>query len=433
MAHIQKVLETLHTGKADPLLCTLYGDGSEVRQQQVERYAHAIESFRILYPAQTDIDLFSSPGRTEVGGNHTDHNAGHVLAAAVNLDILAVVAKNNANVVHLKSEGYSQDTVMLDQLEPAESEKFRSAALTRGVCSRMKSLGCSIGGFDAYVTSNIPNGAGLSSSAAFEVLIATIENDLYNNGKLSALMRAQIARYSENNFFGKPCGLMDQTACAVGGFVTIDFKDFANPVVKKVNYEFSKSGFTLVIVDSGRSHSDLNEDYAALEHEMKDVARAFGGQVLREFSAEKVLQNMAFLRTAVNDRAILRALHFYAEDQRVLEQVQALEKKDFNEFLRLVIESGYSSWMLCQNCYSPKNVAEQGTSIALTVSESILKGQGAWRVHGGGFAGTIQGFVPNHLLEKYIFEMNKVFGPGACHALMIRPDGAVRLDIEGKK
>jgi galactokinase len=432
MAHIQRVLETLSTEKADPLLCTLYGDKVRIRQQ-VERYAHAIESFRILYPEQTDIELFSSPGRTEVGGNHTDHNAGHVLAAAVDLDILAVVAKNNANVVHLKSEGYSQDTVMLDQLEPVESENFRSAALTRGVCSRMKSLGCSIGGFDAYVTSNIPNGAGLSSSAAFEVLITTIENDLYNNGKLDALMRAQIARYSENYFFGKPCGLMDQTACAVGGFVTIDFKDFTDPVVKKVSYQFSKSGFTLVIVNSGQSHSNLNEDYAAVEHEMKDVARAFGGQVLRDFSAEKVLQNMAFLRTAVNDRAILRALHFYAEDQRVLEQVQALENKNFNEFLRLVIESGYSSWMLCQNCYSHKNVAEQGTSIALTVSESILKGQGAWRVHGGGFAGTIQAFVPNHLLEKYIFEMNKVFGPGACHALMIRPDGAVRLDIEGIK
>jgi galactokinase len=222
---------------------------------------------------------------------------------------------------------------------------------------------------------------------------------------------------------------MDQTTCAVGGFVTIDFKDFAKPIVQKVDFDFAASGFSMVIVDTGGNHADLNDDYTALEHEMKEVARAFGGQVLREFSAEKVFQNMAFLRSKVNDRAVLRALHFYADDQRVVDQVASLEQNDFKEFLRLIIDSGYSSWMLCQNVYSHKDIEEQGISIALIVSENLLKGRGAWRVHGGGFAGTIQAFVPNDVLENYVIEMNKIFGESACHELMIRPVGGTRLQI----
>jgi len=270
----------------------------------------------------------------------------------------------------------------------------------------------------------------LSSSAAYEVLVAVIVNELYNAAALNPVLLAQISQFSENNFFGKPCGLMDQTTCSVGGFVTIDFKDFENPIVRKVEYDFAASGFSMVIVDTGGNHADLNEDYTALEHEMKEVARSFGGQVLREFSAEKVFKNLAFLRTKVNDRAVLRALHFYADDQRVVDQVAALESNNFREFLRLIIESGNSSWMLCQNCYSHKNIEEQGISVALAASESILKGKGAWRVHGGGFAGTVQAFVPNDLLPGYVAEMNAIFGPNACTELMIRPTGAVRLEID---
>jgi galactokinase len=345
------------------------------------------------------------------------------------MDILAVVARNDAGVIRIKSEGYSQDTIALNQLEPIESERFTSAALARGVCARMKMLGYTIGGFDAFATSTVPKGAGLSSSAAYEVLVSVIQNDLYNRSSINPVVLAQVSQYSENNFFYKPCGLMDQTTVAFGGFVTIDFKDFEHPVVKKVDYDFAASNFSLVIVDTGGNHADLNEDYTALEHEMKSVARAFGGQVLREFSEEKVLANLAFLRTRVNDRAILRALHFYADDQRVLDQVSALEQNKFPEFLRLVTESGYSSWMLCQNCYSHKNIEVQGISIALAATEKLLAGKGAWRVHGGGFAGTIQAFVPNDLLAGYVHAMDAIFGEGACHELMIRSMGAGRLEF----
>lgn len=429
MTPLRQVLDALKTGRVRPLLEKMYGSKPGVVEKQVERYTRAIESFQTLFPAQTDIQVFSCPGRTEVGGNHTDHNAGRILAAAVDLDIVAVVARNDANTIRIKSEGYSQDTVALDLLTPQESEKFSSAALARGVCARFHELGYRIGGFDGYATSTIPKGAGLSSSAAYEVLVAVIENELYNQGSLDPVLLAQISQFSENNFFGKPCGLMDQTTCSVGGFVTIDFKDFENPIVRKVEFDFAGSGFSMVIIDTGGNHADLNDDYTALEHEMKEVARAFGGQVLREFSAEKVLKNLAYLRTKVNDRAVQRALHFYSDDQRVVDQVAALERKDFPEFLRLIIESGNSSWMLCQNCYSHKNIEEQGITIALSATENLLKGRGAWRVHGGGFAGTIQAFVPNDLLASYLAAMNAIFGEASCHSLMIRPLGAARLEI----
>ena len=429
MTPIHKVLEALNSGKTDALFRNLYGNKPGVVQKQVARYLKAIDEFKALYPEQTDIHLFSSPGRTEVGGNHTDHNGGRILAAAVDLDIIAVVSKNDLLTVRVKSEGYSQDVVPLNQLSPVESEKYASSALARGVCARFNQLGYKIGGFDAYVTSSVPKGAGLSSSAAYEVLISVIENALYNNSTLNPVLLAQISQFSENNFFGKPCGLMDQSTCAVGGFVTIDFKDFIHPIVKKVEFDFAASGFSMVIVDTGGNHADLNDDYTALEHEMKEVARAFGGQVLREFSAAKVLENLAYLRKKVNDRAILRALHFYGDDQRVVDQVNALETNHFKEFLQMIIDSGYSSWMWCQNCYSHKDIEEQGISIALAASENILKGKGAWRVHGGGFAGTIQAFVPDDLLDQYIREMNAIFGTGVCHELMIRPLGGVHLDV----
>jgi galactokinase len=425
---MSKLPHAVNTGKVDNVLGELYGSDPGTVREQRQRYADLIESLNHLFPGERDVALFSAPGRTEVGGNHTDHNAGRVLAAAVDLDIAAAVARNDEGLIRVRSDAYPPVEVKIDELTAVESEQFTPPALVRGVCARMKQLGHTIGGFDACTTSNVPEGSGLSSSAAFEVLIATILNHLYNDGSIDNIAIAQIAQYSENEYFGKPCGLMDQTTSAVGGLVTIDFQDFANPVVKKVDFDFSSSGFSVVIVNTGASHADLHGEYIAMEQEMKAVARVLGGDVLRQFSREKVLDNLSYLRTQVSDRAILRAFHFYGDDNRVVDQVQALERGDFDEFLRLVTESGYSSWMLGQNCYSSSNVEEQGLSVALAVSEIILKDGGAWRVHGGGFAGTTQAFVPDDMLDQYVGQLQSVFGEGSCHRLMIRSAGATRLD-----
>ena len=428
---MSELLDILNAGKADDVLGELYGSASAMLQKQRQRYIGLIEEYTHAFRGKRDIELFSAPGRTEVGGNHTDHNAGRVLAAAVDLDIVAAVARNDEDVIRVQSGEYPAATVRIDELAVVESEQFTPSALVRGVCARMKQLGYNIGSFDACTTSNVPEGSGLSSSAAFEVLVATILNYLYNDNSIDTVTVAQISQYAENEYFGKPCGLMDQTTCAVGGLVTIDFEDFENPVVKKVDLNFAASGFSVVIVNTGGSHADLHSDYIALEHEMKAVARALGGDVLRRFSRQKVLSNIPYLRTQVSDRAILRALHFYGDDQRVVDQVEALERNDFEGFLDLVVESGYSSWMLCQNCYSCSDVEEQGISVALAVSERILKGKGAWRVHGGGFAGTIQAFVPNDLLGQYVGQMRAIFGEDSCHELMIRPVGATRVEMRG--
>lgn len=419
----------INSEKAEEVFAKLYGKKPGVIEKQINRYISAIEKFHSIFPGRKEIELFSTPGRTEIGGNHTDHNGGRVLAAAVDLDAIAVVARNDSNVITLKSEGYPEYVINLSDLDPVDNEKYTSAALIRGICARLKELGYKIGGFDAYTTSNVMKGSGLSSSAAFEVLIVTILNYLYNHGEIDDITNARIAQYSENNYFGKPCGLMDQTTCAVGGFVTIDFENFGNPAVRKVDFDFALSGYSLVIVDSGGDHADLNEDYSSVAREMRGVAEALGGRVLRELSAEKVLENIAFLRTRVNDRAILRALHFFSDDSRVVKEVKALETGDFSRFMELVVESGYSSWMWCQNCYSHKNIEKQGVSVALAVTESILKGKGAWRVHGGGFAGTIQAFVPNEMLDTYMAKMRGIFGENSCHDLIIRPIGTTRLEL----
>jgi len=429
MPNIETLRQMLANGQVNGNFSQLYGRRPGVKEKQLTRYLGLLDRFAAQFPHHQEVEFFSAPGRTEVGGNHTDHNGGRVLAAAVDLDTLAMVARNNEGVVRIHSEGYPTSIVKLDDLDVVESEKYSSTALARGVCARFKQLGYAIGGFDASLISNVLKGSGLSSSAAFEVLVGAILNHLYNANQIDAILNAQISQYSENNYFGKPCGLMDQTSIAVGGFCTIDFQDFANPIVKKVDFDFAASGFSMVIVDTGGNHADLNEDYEALEREMKDVARAFGGQVLREFSKERVLSQIHFLRTKVNDRAILRAIHFYDDDQRVVSQVDALEKNDFQRFLGLIIESGYSSWMLCQNCLLNQHFEEQGITVGLAVSENLLKGRGAWRVHGGGFAGTIQAFVPADLLETYLSQMSAIFGAEACHELMIRPVGATRVTV----
>lgn len=309
MAQVQEIIDLLNAAIPPQALIELYGKRDEVLQQQKDRYCGLAKRFQEAHPETREVTFFSSPGRTEVGGNHTDHNAGRVLAAAVNLDIVCLVGKTTSGWITIDSEGYRPIRVDTSKLQIIEQEKFSPAALVRGICARMKQLGYQIGGFQGSMTSRVPNGSGLSSSAAFEMMVVAILNHLYNQGNINPVLAAQIGQFAENQYFGKPCGLMDQTTCAVGGFVTIDFKDFAHPVVHKVNYQFASSGYSLVITGTGGSHADLNEDYAGIENEMKSVARALGGKVLRDVSEEKLMENIALLRGKVNDRALLRALH----------------------------------------------------------------------------------------------------------------------------
>ncbi len=406
----------------------LYGTDEEALKNQRERYTNLIDSFS-NYFGNKDIMLFSSPGRTEIGGNHTDHNYGRVLAGAVNLDNIAVAAKNNTGIVNIVSTGYPKFVVDLSNLSPVKNENFTSVALVRGISSKMKELGFQIGGFDCCIDGRVPKGSGLSSSACFEVLIGTIISHLFNNGKIDPVQNAIVGQYSENIYFGKPCGLMDQTACAVGGLVTIDFLDPSKPVVKKVNFDFVSTGFVLVITDTGGNHADLNDEYASIPREMKAVAAELGVKVLRQTTIEQILERTPEIRNKVGDRAILRAIHFQGDNQRVVDQVAALERNDFKAFLSMVIDSGFSSYMYNQNIYPVANVKEQGVSIALALSEIVLKGHGAWRVHGGGFAGTIQTFVPQNLLNKYVDSLEHVFGKGSCLKLFIRMKGADKVEL----
>lgn len=308
-------------------------------------------------------------------------------------------------------------------------ERYTSSALIRGISARLAALRYKIGGFRACLVSDVPKGSGLSSSAAYEVMIATILNHFYNQGAIDPVEIAVISQYAENIYFGKPSGLMDQTTCSVGGFVTIDFKDAAQPLVHKVDYDFSRSGYNLVIVETGGDHADLNDDYAALAGEMKSVAREMGGNVLRQTSKEQVLANLAHLRGKVNDRALLRAFHFFDDDQRVVDEVALLEAGQFEAFLKLVIASGRSSCLLNQNCYSTRNPTEQGISLALALSEVLLGDRGAWRVHGGGFAGTIQAFVPRDLASAYVEKMKGIFGQESVYPISIRAAGSIRVNL----
>ncbi len=406
----------------------LYGSDSAELKKQADRYKALVEKFSSLFSSKEGM-LFSTPGRTEIGGNHTDHNFGRVLAGAVNLDNIAIASPNGTNIVRINSIGYPPFEVDLSVLTPVKEENFSSAALVRGICSKLKELNYNIGGFDACIDGGVPKGSGLSSSASFEILIGVIVSHLFNEGKLDPIENAIIGQYAENNFFGKPCGLMDQTACSVGGLVTIDFKDPSKPVVKKVDFDFVATGYSLVITDTGGNHADLNEEYASLPIEMKSVAAELGASVLREVTLEKIIDAIPTMRNKVSDRALLRAIHFQGDNARVVDQVAALENNDFKAFLQMVVDSGYSSYMYNQNIYPVNNVKEQGVSLGLALSDLILKGSGAWRVHGGGFAGTIQAFVPQDLLETYIKTIEHVFGAGACHNLFIRKQGAVKVEL----
>jgi len=429
MAKISALIEKIANGK-NPLFQELYGVNEVVLKEQADRYAALMNEFQQVYGTD-DVSLFSSPGRTEIGGNHTDHNYGRVLAGAVNLDNIAVAAANGTNTIRIKSVGYPEFQVDLGSLEIDPAQFYTSSSLVKGIAARMSEKGYIIGGFDACIEGRVPKGSGLSSSASFEVLIGAIINHLFNDGKMSAVENGIIGQWSENNFFGKPCGLMDQTACSVGGLIIIDFEDPSKPIVKEVDFDFVKTGFALVITDVGGGHDDAasQAEYASLPTEMKAVAAELGAKVLRQVTLEQIVEKMPEIRKVTGDRALLRAYHFQGDNARVVEQVAALENNDFQSFLKMVVESGYSSYMYNQNIFDVVHKDEQVVSLALALSEMVLKGKGAWRVHGGGFGGTIQAFVPQDLLDKYVSTLEHVYGKGSCHKLFIRAKGSIKLDL----
>ena len=405
----------------------LYRDTKE----EALRYIDAISAFVALYGDDRDLSLFSVPGRTEVSGNHTDHNHGKVLAAAIDRDIIAVVAKSENGIVRLKSEGYPEDTVDLSLSgDPSAFEDGSSQSLIAGTLDGFIRRGYTVTGFDAYTTTKVLKGSGISSSAAFEVIIGNILNHLANDGKIKNEELAKIAQYAENVYFGKPCGLMDQMACAVGGFVSIDFEDPKTPVITPIPFSLSDKGYLLCIVNTGGNHADLTPDYAAVPAEMKSVAAYFGKEVLRGISEKEIVENIPILRSAVGDRALLRALHFVRENARVEKQTEALLSGDVDAFLAGVLHSGASSFRFLQNVYTNQNPSEQGLSLALCVAEGLLENKGcAYRVHGGGFAGTVQVFIKKELADGFVSVMDSLFGEGASMILSVRPEGAVKIDL----
>ena len=372
--------------------------------------------------------VYSAPGRTEICGNHTDHQHGCVLAAAVDLETTAVVRLNGTDRINVQSEGYPAFSVDLNDLCVRAEELGTTPALVRGVAAAFRDYGAELKGFDAYVRSNVLPGSGLSSSAAFEVLFGTILNDLFFNNKLTPVQIAQIGQYAENVYFGKPCGLMDQMASAVGGMVYIDFSDPREPKVLKLDVDPAKYGYGICIIDTGADHADLTDEYSAIPRELAELCRCFGRDYLREVPREKFVQMLPEIRGKVSDRAILRAIHIYEENDRVEQLVEALRWDDFDAFLELVNESGRSSWMYLQNITPTGAVEHQEMALALAVCKMLLRGDGACRVHGGGFAGTIQAFVPLDRLSKFKQEIENFLGAGACHVLHIRSEGGMRTE-----
>jgi len=421
-----QALKKLQDGTLDACLSALYGAALPAARP---RYQNAVRAFADLYGAEREILLLSVPGRSELSGNHTDHNRGLAIAAAISADIIAVVSKNTGTCVRLKSEGFAGDEVDLSAYTAPIPEKFASSeALIAGVAQGFLRAGFAAGGFDAYTTSDVPKGSGLSSSAAFEIMVAHIQNVLYNERRVDSVQLAKIAKYAENEFFGKPCGLLDQLATVTGGIIAIDFADAEDPVIEKLDFDMNAAGFELCIVNTGGNHADLTPDYAAVPAEMHAVAKELGATVLREASEEALIARLAELREKLGDRALLRALHFFEENKRVLCQKTALREGDLDAFFAHVIASGRSSFQYLQNVYSPAHPQQQGLSLALFVAEQFVKTHGgAFRVHGGGFAGTIQAFVPTNAVEDFRKVMDSAFGEGRCMVLRIRPVGAVKI------
>lgn len=424
----KELIALIENGGLDSRFAALYGESAVAAQR--ERYTDAVREFSSLFGADREVRLFSVPGRSEISGNHTDHNRGCVIAAAVDLDIIAVASANGDGKVTVKSKGFPADTVDCHPGEPDEKLFYTSGSLLSGVCAGFEKRGYRVGGYDAYTTSNVLKGSGISSSAAFEVMIGTVMNHLYNDAVITAPVIAEIAQYAENVYFGKPSGLMDQTACAVGGFSFIDFADPKAAKIEKLGFDLSRAGYSLCITNTGGNHTDLNDDYASVPAEMKAVAEEFGRGVLRGLTVKELLARAGELREKVGDRAILRAFHFIRENERVMGQAEALKKGDIGSFLRGVRASGESSFMYLQNVYTTKNVREQGLSLALAVTDYALSGTertSAWRVHGGGFAGTVQAFVPDENVDGYKSGMEAVFGVGSCAVLKVRPEGCTAV------
>ena len=417
--------QELQQNKHEALIKELYVDSRRV-DTETKRYIEAITKYEQLF-GEGKVGVFSAPGRSEIGGNHTDHQQGRVLAASVNVDFLAVAGIVEEPVIKVLSEGYEMITVDVTDLSLCEEEKGTTKAIIKGMIKGFVDAGYNVGGFNAYITSEVLSGSGLSSSAGLETLIGTIVSGLYNEQKVSPVTIAKLGQYAENVYFGKPSGLMDQMASSVGDIIYIDFKDKETPVIEKIEVEFERAGYSLCIVDTKGSHDDLTDEYAAIPVEMKQIAAQFGKEHLREVEKKAFYQQLPTLRKTCGDRAVLRAIHFFEENDRVVSQVEALKSGDMDRFLKLVQASGNSSYKYLQNIYVPSNVKEQNMSIALAVSDSILGDNGVCRVHGGGFAGTIQAFVKDAFVETYKEAIEQVFGEGTCHVLKIRKHGGEQV------
>ena len=421
---VKETLQKLESDQARVQMEVLYG--RESVQENIERYLHVTRGFEKTY-GDGDILLFSSPGRTEISGNHTDHNHGKVLAGSINLDCVGAAAGNGTDTIRILSETFDQKFIIsLKDLEPSD-QMGGTIDLTKGILKGFQEKGYQVGGFDAYITSNVISAAGVSSSAAYEMLICSILNTLFNDGKMDVVTYAHIGKYAENIFWNKASGLLDQMACAVGGLITIDFKDPEKPEVEKINFDFGAQNHSLVIVNTGKGHADLSADYSSVPHEMKKVAEFFGKSVCAEITEEEVLENLRKVREYAGDRSVMRALHFFEENKRVEKEVQALKEKDFAAFLENITASGNSSWKWLQNVYTTADVQEQGISIALALTELFIaeKKRGACRVHGGGFAGVIMAMLPNDVVDEYVAYMEKALGRGNVYRMNIRPLGAI--------
>ena len=427
MAYTEEMIRKLETEEVKDQLRYLYGGDEALLKNQQERYAALIRRYAELFGENERVQLISAPGRTEIGGNHTDHNHGRVLAAAVNLDALCAVSPRDDLRVRFHSEGYAPVEIDLSETDPKPEEQGTTAALIRGVAAGMKQAGYRIGGFDAAVTSTVAGGSGLSSSAALEVMLTGVLDGLYNSFDMPYILRAQISKQAENDWFGKPSGLLDQMASAAGGLVTVDFRNTVKPEVEAISYDFARKGYVLAVVATGGSHANLTDQYAAIPAEMKSVASFFGQEVLRGLTAEQIIEEAGELRGKVSDRALLRALHFIREDERVPKQVAALKEDRIEDFLRLIIDSGRSSYMYLQNVFADNR--DQSLSLALCLAEETLRTDGAWRIHGGGFAGTTLNFVPHAKIKAFSEMMERTFGKDCCKTLNIRPVGAARITL----
>ncbi len=427
MQSTDKLKQDLQNGVYKEKLAHIYCVNENKTDFYAKRYLDLIDGFENIFGKTDELSLFSAPGRTEIGGNHTDHQHGCVLAGSVNLDVIAAVRPNDNNVIRIQSEGYPLDVIDLYDLNANKEEYNQAKALIKGVVSKFKELGYDIKGFDAYTRSNVLKGSGLSSSAAFEVLVGNILNGLFAKGAVNPVEIAKIGQYAENVYFGKPCGLMDQMASSVGSVVAVDFNDSENPVIKKVCFDFTKTGYALCIIDSGADHADLTGEYASIPMEMKFIAMHFDKEYLRNVDKQEFIKEIPKLRKTAGDRAVLRALHFFNDNQRAQDEAKALEDNDFCKFLELIKESGHSSYMYLQNVCVTGSSHEQAVGVVLALCEEFLKGDGAYRVHGGGFAGTVQAFVPVQKLDEFKEKIESAIGKGNCHILSIRPEGGIQF------